>query len=733
MGGTQYNNTTMDQFEISINGSSTDSSPQMASTILICIFSGLASFLTVAGNLMVIVSFIINRDLRTVNNYLLLSLAGADLWIGLISMNLFTFYIVSGGWTLGTVLCDLWLAMDYVASNASVMNLFIICLARFLSVTYPVKYRNLRTPKKFIFAIAFAWVTSFLLWAPWILFWPFMVKEGRTVPQNQCYIQFIKDSKTMAIGTACIAFYLPAATMVSLYSKVMLVIRRRTKTLLSMREIKAPNKSSGTLPTSEDEKPSTSSEIGLESVKPVPSPNLPLYRRISNMLLWVKELLCCGASCRRKIFSRSYNVTSKNNSNEKQKEAVTIEKIDNNDNHVNAVDDTKLTSRSSKAGKKEILFSNRTESIKEVAGFAINAADTKRSSKDKFSNDIQLKTLNQSCKERVEDVLSSASKQVAAKNEKTPTSPEDVEEINRDLESKYSKETNVKIRQGKANIENCMTRKLDQRRKLPRRKKIPGRKLPSLPSDVSCIKPLLKHRPHRNSTDNPNFKNSKESPSPVLSNKSPVEEIPPNLPVTVLEQSSQARNIIRDNPVALQSLATPATYQQGKSHSFLPISVVESSALMDKKSILTNKDAVCKRNPTPGSTPDMKRSRLWRKMMKEVPKKTQEHQRNVLKKKAHLDKETKAARLLTSILATFIILWLPYNIMALREAFCSEHGTCIPDLAWNIGYWLCYLNSTINPLCYALCNQNFRDTFKFIMSMKWLHPENRRFRAPAAR
>ncbi|CAF87434.1 unnamed protein product, partial [Tetraodon nigroviridis] len=99
--------------------------------IIIIFLTGSLSLITVVGNILVFVtgfslSFKVNKALKTVNNYYLLSLAFADLTIGTLSMNLYTTYIIMDQWALGPVVCDLWLAIDYVASNTSVMNLLVI-------------------------------------------------------------------------------------------------------------------------------------------------------------------------------------------------------------------------------------------------------------------------------------------------------------------------------------------------------------------------------------------------------------------------------------------------------------------------------------------------------------------------------------------------------------------------------------------------------------------------------
>lgn len=99
--------------------------------------------------------------------------------------------------------------------------------------------------------------------------------------------------------------------------------------------------------------------------------------------------------------------------------------------------------------------------------------------------------------------------------------------------------------------------------------------------------------------------------------------------------------------------------------------------------------------------------------------------RQAKKKKKSQEKrqETKAAKTLSAILLSFIITWTPYNILVLLKPLTSC-TKCIPQELWDFFYALCYINSLINPMCYALCNASFRRTYVRILTCKW-HTRNR--------
>ncbi|XP_007257987.2 muscarinic acetylcholine receptor M5a [Astyanax mexicanus] len=203
--------------------------------ITIATVSAIVSLITIIGNVLVMVSFKVNSQLKTVNNYYLLSLAFADLIIGVFSMNLYTSYILMGYWALGSLACDLWLALDYVASNASVMNLLVISFDRYFSITRPLTYRAKRTPRRAGIMIGLAWLVSFVLWAPPILCWQYFVGK-RTVPERQCQIQFFSEP-VITFGTAIAAFYIPVSVMTILYCRIYKETERRTKDLAELQGV----------------------------------------------------------------------------------------------------------------------------------------------------------------------------------------------------------------------------------------------------------------------------------------------------------------------------------------------------------------------------------------------------------------------------------------------------------------------------------------------------------------
>uniref|UniRef100_A0A0K0E770 G_PROTEIN_RECEP_F1_2 domain-containing protein n=1 Tax=Strongyloides stercoralis TaxID=6248 RepID=A0A0K0E770_STRER len=223
------NNVFNDKNEIFKNGNYTFSCNNqlciILPNILIAIFLIFLILLTIFGNILVVLSVIVYKRMRTFTNILLTSLATSDLLVGLMVMPLSLIDLLYyHQWPFNALLCKIWATTDVLLCTASILNLCIISIDRYLAITYPLKYSRTRSKTMAFCLLSAVWGLSFIVCSPpWIIpSWKMDTSIDKS--KNSCSYP---PSITYRIYSALGSFYIPLLVMLSVYFKIFRVASTR--------------------------------------------------------------------------------------------------------------------------------------------------------------------------------------------------------------------------------------------------------------------------------------------------------------------------------------------------------------------------------------------------------------------------------------------------------------------------------------------------------------------------
>uniref|UniRef100_A0A8C4RKE6 G-protein coupled receptors family 1 profile domain-containing protein n=1 Tax=Erpetoichthys calabaricus TaxID=27687 RepID=A0A8C4RKE6_ERPCA len=238
--------------------------------VLLYFFSAFLVILTVCGNLLVIISISHFRQLHTPTNILILSLAVADLLLGIFGIPFAMIKIIENCWYFGEILCLVYKLVAFFLTSVSISNLVFIAVDRYIALCDPLRYTSIITVYFVSIFIALGWdgcqhdcfvilnrfcffnalvdytLTSvsvsnliFIAIDRYVAICdPLLYSAKITVPIVHVCVGDCQGfyAESWVLMEFIIMFFIPCAVMASLYSKIFLVARRHLKIINSVNQ-----------------------------------------------------------------------------------------------------------------------------------------------------------------------------------------------------------------------------------------------------------------------------------------------------------------------------------------------------------------------------------------------------------------------------------------------------------------------------------------------------------------
>ncbi|KAM4608678.1 trace amine-associated receptor 13c-like [Polymixia lowei] len=186
------------------------------------------ALLTIALNLLVIISISHFRQLHTPTNLLLLSLAVSDFLVGFVLMP-FENIILGACLTLGNLMCVVNTIMVSTLIFASVGNMVLISVDRYLAICDPLRYQSKVTLRRAKTSICLCWLCA-------VFYKSMLLKDSVNQPEriNSCSGKCVMVvNYTLGLIDVVISFIVPITVIIILYMRVFVVVVSQARAMRS--------------------------------------------------------------------------------------------------------------------------------------------------------------------------------------------------------------------------------------------------------------------------------------------------------------------------------------------------------------------------------------------------------------------------------------------------------------------------------------------------------------------
>ncbi|XP_069056306.1 galanin receptor type 2 [Pleurodeles waltl] len=204
------------------------------SVIIPLLFSAIFVVGTV-GNSLVLAVLLRNGQVHNTTNLFILNLGVADLAFIVFCVPFQATIYTLDGWVFGPFMCKAVHFFIFLTMHASSFTLTTVSLDRYLAIRYPLRSRELRTPRNALTAIGLIWCLSLVLSGPYLSYY----QEYRTGNVTLCHPDWLgPQRKAMDLCTFAFSYVIPVLVLGVTYARTLRYLWKSVDPIEDMSESK---------------------------------------------------------------------------------------------------------------------------------------------------------------------------------------------------------------------------------------------------------------------------------------------------------------------------------------------------------------------------------------------------------------------------------------------------------------------------------------------------------------